>query len=74
MEEWISLFQNIEAWNAYKRNCAPKLTPAGTATDVPGRLVYGLAERNANPNIPSPSQQPARNKNDPKACSDASHP
>lgn len=74
MEEWISLFQNIEAWNAYKRNCVPKLTPAGTATDVPGRLVYGLTERNANPNIPSPSQQPARNKNDPKPCSDASHP
>jgi starch-binding outer membrane protein, SusD/RagB family len=74
MEEWISLFQNIEVWNAYKRNCTPKLTAAGTATDVPGRLVYGLAEHNANPNIPSLSQQPSRNKNDPKACSDASHP
>lgn len=74
MEEWISLFQNIEAWNAYKRNCVPKLTPAGTATDIPGRLLYGLAERNANPNIPTPAQQPARNKNDPKACSDPTQP
>jgi hypothetical protein len=74
MEEWISLFQNIEAWNAYKRNCVPKLAPAGTASDVPGRLLYGLAERNANPNIPAPAQQAPRNKNDPKACSDTTHP
>lgn len=73
-EEWISLFQNIEAWSAYKRNCVPKLTPAGTATDIPGRLVYGVAERNANSNIPAPAAQAGRNSNDPKPCSDATHP
>ena len=76
MEEWISLFQNIEAWNAYKRNCVPQLTPAGTATDIPGRLLYPVNERNANENIPAPSVQTLspRNKNDPKPCSDPTHP
>lgn len=74
MEEWISLFQNIEAWNAYKRNCVPQLTPAGSNTDILGRLVYGSGERNANPNIPAVGQQPSRNKNDPKPCSDPTHP
>ena len=74
MEEWIAEFQNIEAWSDYKRNCVPKLTPAGSATDVPGRLLYGSGERNANPNIPAPANQPARNKNDPKPCSDPTHP
>jgi hypothetical protein len=74
MEEWISLFQNIEAWNAYKRNCVPQLTPAGSNTDILGRLVYGSGERNANTNIPAVNQQPSRNKNDPKPCSDPSHP
>jgi hypothetical protein len=76
MEEWISLFQNIEAWNAYKRNCTPQLTPAGSNTDVIGRLVYGSGERNANSNIPTPTAQSAtpRNKNDPKPCSDPTHP
>ena len=73
MEEWIVLFQNIEAWNAYKRNCVPRLTPAGTATDIPCRLQYGVDERNANPNIPDPASQPTRNRNDPKACSDPAH-
>ena len=77
MEEWISLFQNIEAWNVFKRNCVPQLTPAGSNTDILGRLVYGSGERNANPNIPSPTTQQTqtpRNKNDPKPCSDATHP
>ena len=74
VEEWISLFQNIESWSAYKRNCAPRLTPASNFTDIPGRLLYGLGERNANTNIPAPSAQPARNKNDPKPCSDPTHP
>jgi hypothetical protein len=73
VEEWISKFQTIEAWNDFKRNCQPSITPAGTQTDIPGRLLYGSAERNTNPNIPSPSLQPARNRNDPKPCSDPTH-
>ncbi len=73
-EEWIASFQNIEAYNDFKRNCYPRLTPALAATDVPGRVLYGSGERQTNPNIPSPANQPARNANDPKACSDVTHP
>jgi hypothetical protein len=71
-EKYVALFQNIEVWNDYKRNCYPLLTPGGAnltpAAEIPGRALYGLAERNANPNIPAPSAQPVRNWNDPAAC------
>ena len=67
-EKWIADFQNIEAWNDYKRTCFPKLTPAPGKSAIPGRLVYAFSERNANPNIPEPSAQPQRNQNDPNAC------
>lgn len=66
-EKYIALFQNIEAWNDYKRTCVPDLTPA-TGTEVPGRLLYGSTERDSNDNIPSPEEQPARNRNDPNGC------
>jgi hypothetical protein len=71
-EKYVAMFQNIEAWNDYKRNCFPTLTPGGqnftSAAEIPGRLPYAFSERNANPNIPAPSAQPARNWNDPNAC------
>ena len=68
-EKYIALFQQIEPWNDYKRTCLPALTPANNAPAIPGRLLYPLsAERNANPNIPAPSEQPVRNWNDPNAC------
>ena len=71
-EKYIAMFQNIEAWNDYKRLCFPSLTPGGqnftSAREIPGRIVYAFSERNANPNIPAPSAQPARNWNDPNAC------
>jgi len=73
-EQWIGKFQTIEVWNDYKRNCYPRLTAAGTTTDVIGRLVYGSAERATNPNVPAVSAQPARNHNDPVACSNPAHP
>lgn len=66
-EKYISLFQNIEVWNDYKRTCLPAITPVDGGP-VPGRLLYGTAERNANSNIPAPSAQPARNANDPESC------
>lgn len=68
-EKYIALFQNgIEVWNDYKRTCQPAITPAQPA-GVPGRLLYPLsAERNANPNVPPPEQQPPRNWNDPNPC------
>lgn len=67
-ELYIVLFQNPEVWNVYKRTCFPTLTPAPGATAIPGRLLYAAGERNANPNIPDPGAQPARNWNDPAGC------
>jgi hypothetical protein len=69
-EKYILMFQNIESWNDYKRTCIPTLTPidGGINGVIPGRLLYPLAERQTNTNIPLPSQQPARNANDPNAC------
>ena len=69
VEQWITMFQNIEVWNYWRRNCQPALTPAPGRTAIPSRMLYPLVERNANPNIPDPSAQPARNDNDPNACS-----
>jgi starch-binding outer membrane protein, SusD/RagB family len=68
LEKYIALFQNIEAWNDYKRTCIPELTPS-TGSEIPGRLLYGSSERNVNPGIPAPDAQPARNPNDPAPCS-----
>jgi hypothetical protein len=68
VEKWIADFQNIEVWNDYKRTCLPRLTPVPGKSAIPGRLLYAFSERNANPNIPAPSAQPARNQNDPNAC------
>jgi starch-binding outer membrane protein, SusD/RagB family len=69
-EKWIAMFQNIEAWNDYKRTCLPVLVPGGdpVATEIPGRIPYAVNERQNNPNFPLPSNQPARNWNDPNAC------
>lgn len=63
-EKYISLFFNIESYNDWKRTNLPAITPF-TGGTIPRRLLYGDGERNANPNIPSPSAQPARNANDP---------
>jgi starch-binding outer membrane protein, SusD/RagB family len=69
-EKYIVLFQNIETWNDYKRTCIPHLTPVNNSAGgvIPGRLLYPLQERQTNPNVPLPSQQPARNWNDPNPC------
>jgi len=68
-EKYIALFQNIEVWSDYRRTCLPRLTPAAGASSIPARILYPLSERNVNPNIPAAGQQPARNANDPNACS-----
>lgn len=67
-EKYISLFQNVEVWNDYKRTCLPRLTPAPGNSEIPGRILYPAAETTTNPNFPPPSGQPARNWNDPNAC------
>jgi hypothetical protein len=72
IEEHIADFQNIEAWNLYKRTCTPNITPVVAGQKVPARLLYDASERNTNTNIPAPTAQPARNRNDPaNAMSDA---
>jgi hypothetical protein len=76
LEKYIAMFQNIAVWSDYRRTCIPRITPNGAAAEVPGRIPYGSAERNANPNIPLPSAYPTgttgvsalRNWNDPTAC------
>jgi hypothetical protein len=69
-EQYIVLFQNVEAWATWKRTCTPVLVPAGGAAEVYPRLLYGNTERNANPNIPPPGVEPnaGRNDNDPNPC------
>jgi hypothetical protein len=76
LEKYIAQFQNIDAWNDFKRTCIPLVKPYQTNAEVPGRLPYGSNERTANPNLPLPSEYPAkttgvsqlRNWNDPAAC------
>ncbi|HEX6966963.1 MAG TPA: SusD/RagB family nutrient-binding outer membrane lipoprotein [Gemmatimonadaceae bacterium] len=67
-EKYVALFQNgIVVWNDYKRTCLPAITPF--QRPIPERLLYPLsAERNANPNVPPPAQQPALNWANPTAC------
>lgn len=67
LEKYIALFQNIEVWNDHKRLCMPALVPAD-GDELPGRLYYGSAERNANRNIPAPGEITERNDNDPEPC------
>jgi hypothetical protein len=65
IEKWISLFQNMESFNDYKRTCVPNLAPAAGSNNIPGRLFYAFSERNTNPNIPLPEEQPERVPLDP---------
>ena len=67
-EKYITLFQNVEVWNDYKRTCIPALVPVNGATAIPGRLLYGVTERQTNPNVPDVGSQPPRNANDPNPC------
>lgn len=64
-EKYITLFQNVEAWNDYKRTCLPALVPANGAVALPGRMLYTNSERQTNPKVPA---DPALNWNDPHGC------
>lgn len=66
IEKYVVMFQNIEVWNDYKRECIPALVPA-SGTAVIARPLYGSSEANTNPNFPG---EPAtgRNWNDPNPC------
>jgi hypothetical protein len=65
LEQYITNFMTIEAWNLYKRTCTPNLTPVVSGESIPARLPYDANERNTNTQILPLSQQPARNANDP---------
>ncbi|MEP7345572.1 MAG: SusD/RagB family nutrient-binding outer membrane lipoprotein [Gemmatimonadaceae bacterium] len=69
-EKYIAEFQNVEAWNDWKRTCYPNVTPADGSNYIPARILYPSSERNTNTAIPTPSAQPLRNKNDPKTATD----
>jgi hypothetical protein len=69
-EKYIAEFQNIEAWNDYKRTCFPNLTPTVEGLIIPARLFYDLSERQTNTSIPDPAAQPSRNANDPANVTD----
>jgi len=67
-EKYVTLFQNIEVWNDYRRTCRPALTPYNTGTvnpqwrgKIPGRLFYSGTEMNVNPHIPQPGTQVSTN-------------
>jgi starch-binding outer membrane protein, SusD/RagB family len=64
-EKYITLFQNVETWNDYKRTCLPALVPANGAVALPARLLYTNAERQTNPKVPA---DPLTNWNDPQQC------
>jgi starch-binding outer membrane protein, SusD/RagB family len=70
-EKYISMFQNLEVWNDWKRTCLPTLRPAVGKAAIPGRLFYGQSEEQTNPNTPPSSEQnlaTVRNPNDPAGC------
>jgi hypothetical protein len=70
-EKYISMFQNLEVWNDWKRTCLPALTPAFGRPGIPRRLFYGQTEEQTNPNTPSSADQnmfTIPNPNDPNAC------
>lgn len=71
-EKYTIEFLSIEAFNDYKRNCYPNIAPVvgGSSNKIPARLLYDLADRNANSSIPTPDKQPIRNANDPANATD----
>jgi hypothetical protein len=72
-EKYILMYQNVEAWNDFKRLCYPRLKPAAAGfTAIPGRVLYGATEAQTNPDQPEIQNEPSfttgRNANDPAAC------
>jgi hypothetical protein len=70
-EKYMTLFQNVEVWNDWKRTCLPVLRPARSKAAIPGRIIYGQTEEQTNANFPQASQTPVtsvRNTNDPQGC------
>ncbi|MFN2421989.1 MAG: SusD/RagB family nutrient-binding outer membrane lipoprotein [Gemmatimonadota bacterium] len=69
LQKYMALFLSHEIWSDYKRTCFPAVeTFAGR--EIPRRLYYPFAERQANTNVPEPAEQDAQpfNDNDPNPC------
>jgi hypothetical protein len=66
-QKYIAQFLNGEIYNDYKRTCRPQVTTYNNQV-IPGRVYYPESAELANPNIPSRSEQPDRNDNDPNPC------
>ena len=67
-QKYYADFLTVEAYNNYKRTCYPRLGTFG-GQQIPRRIFYGQTERiSNNENIPSPSEQPRFNDNDPNGC------
>jgi hypothetical protein len=64
-EKYIALFQSVEVWNDYRRTCTPNLRPTVAGQKISARLLYDAGERQTNTSIPSATEQPTRNDNDP---------
>lgn len=63
-EKYVSLFQNPEVWDIYKRTCYPNFPLSNGATSIPLRLIYGFDENRSNrANVPTP--EPRRNEVNP---------
>ncbi len=60
-EKWITLIENPEVWNDYKRTCLPAFRPTSNQGPIvgliPRRFFYGQTELDNNRNIPSGSGQ-----------------
>ena len=74
-EYYVTLFQNSEEWNVWKRTCLPVLVPVSTTAafgggKIPARMWYGQTEEQTNPNIPPVGTAPNgdTNWNDPVRC------
>jgi hypothetical protein len=70
-EKYITLFENPEVWNDYKRTCLPALKAARGKSRIPGRIFYGQTEEQTNSNTPTTASQNLftyRNANDPNGC------
>jgi hypothetical protein len=67
-QKFIGLFLELEVWSDYKRTCLPARVPAPGHSEIPGRWLYSGTERQTNPNVPPPEEQPERNDNDPEPC------
>lgn len=66
IEKYVVMFQNIEAWSDFKRECIPDLVPA-SGSQVIGRLLYGATEEATNTNA-EPDPPSGLNWNEPTPC------